>query len=371
LLQEGIGSIRDVLLNSAQLFYIDVYREVDCPLRRDQAKCGFLSSYPRLVVEPSGIALISLVSYLLTVRGEGGSALPLLGTLALGAQRIIPMAQKVYEGWAQSRDAKQSLENVITLITQKLPSEELLLASEPLSFSQTIRIEQVCFRYASHLPDVVKDLTLDIKRGEKIGLIGSTGSGKSTIVDLFVGLLTPTAGRIIVDGEALHDPMNSERLFAWRTSIAYVPQSIYLADSSIAENIAFGIPRCQINLPRVRLAAEHAQIASFIESTPGSYETSVGERGIRLSGGQRQRIGIARALYKQSQVLVLDEATAALDNATEKAVMQAIEKLCPHITILMIAHRLSTLVNCDRVIELAAGGSVNIGLPSDVLPLSP
>jgi ATP-binding cassette subfamily B protein len=196
---------------------------------------------------------------------------------------------------------------------------------------------------------------LEIRRGERIGLIGSTGSGKSTLVDLIMGLLEPTAGRILVDGVNLYDPLQPERLAAWRAAIAHVPQSIYLADSSIAENIAFGIPKELINHEHVRQAAQQAQIAGFIDGSPQGYATFVGERGIRLSGGQRQRIGIARALYKRAKLLVLDEATAALDNATEQAVMEAVKGLSRDLTIVMIAHRLSTVSSCDRVIRLQQG----------------
>jgi ABC-type multidrug transport system fused ATPase/permease subunit len=354
-LQEGLGAIRDVLLDGSQPFYVATYRQADQPLRRAQAQGSFFSSYPRLVMEPAGMALIALVGYLLVIQGGVAKALPLLGALALGAQRLLPMAQKVYEGWAQSRTSKDSLANVLALVRQPLPAEALLPPAQPLPLSQSIRLESVRFRYGSELPEVLGGMDLEIRRGERIGLIGSTGSGKSTLVDLLMGLLEPTGGRILVDGTDLHDPRHQHQLPAWRAAIAHVPQSIYLADSSIAENIAFGIPRDQIDLARVRQAAEQAQIAAFIESSPQRYNTFVGERGIRLSGGQRQRVGIARALYKRAQVLVLDEATAALDNDTETAVMEAVEDLSRELTIVMIAHRLSTVARCDRVMKIEGG----------------
>jgi ATP-binding cassette subfamily B protein len=354
-LQEGLGAIRDVLLDASQPFYVATYRQADQPLRRAQAQGGFLSSYPRLVLEPAGMALIALVGYLMVVQGGVNKALPLLGVLALGAQRLLPMAQKVYEGWAQSRNTKGSLANVLALIKQPLPAEAPLPPPKPLALLQSLRLEDVRFRYAPELQDVLQGLDLEIRRSERIGLIGSTGSGKSTLVDLVMGLLEPTGGRFLVDGTDLHDPQHPGRLAAWRAAVAHVPQSIYLADSSIAENIAFGIPKERINQAKVRQAAEQAQIAGFIESSPQGYATFVGERGIRLSGGQRQRIGIARALYKQAQVLVLDEATAALDNDTEMAVMEAVESLSRELTIVMIAHRLSTVERCDRIIRLQQG----------------
>ena len=210
---------------------------------------------------------------------------------------------------------------------------------------------------------MLRGLDLEICRGERIGLIGSTGSGKSTTVDLLMGLLAPSAGRVLVDGMHLHDPAHPERLAAWRAAIAHVPQSIYLADSSIAENIAFGVPRQQIDLARVKRAAMQAQIASFIEGSQEGYGSFVGERGIRLSGGQRQRIGIARAFYKQARVLVFDEATSALDTGTEEAVIEVVEGLSKELIVVMIAHRLSTVQRCDRVIRIEQGRVVDDNAP--------
>jgi ABC-type multidrug transport system fused ATPase/permease subunit len=366
-LQEGLGAIRDVLLDGSQRFYATTYRQADQPLRQVQAQGAFLSSYPRLVMEPAGMALIALMGYLLVLQGGVEKALPLLGALALGAQRLLPMAQKVYEGWAQTRNAKDSLANVLALLAQPLPAEALLPPPQPMAVRQSIRLQGVRFRYGPELPEVLLGLDLEIRRGERIGLIGSTGSGKSTMVDLLMGLLEPTGGRILVDGADLHDLQHPGRLATWRSAIAHVPQSIYLADSSIAENIAFGISKEKIDLMRVKLCAEQAQIAGFIESNSQGYNTFVGERGIRLSGGQRQRIGIARALYKRAQVLVLDEATAALDNATEQAVMEAVEGLSRELTVVMIAHRLSTVARCDRVIRLYQGCIAAEGSPDQVL----
>ncbi|QNJ24558.1 ABC transporter type 1/ ATPase component [Synechococcus sp. SYN20] len=367
-LQEGLGGIRDVLLNGSQTFYANTYRQADQPFRRVMADSSFLSTYPRLVLEPVGMALIAVIAFWLVSQQGVDKALPLMGALALGAQRLLPVVQKVYEGWAQTRNAKASLANVLLLISQPLPAEAVQERAEPIALQQGLRFEGVHFAYGPDLPQVLRGIDLQIRRGERIGIIGSTGSGKSTTLDLLMGLLQPTAGRIVVDGhDDLHDPQQPELLMAWRSTIAHVPQSIYLADSSIAENIAFGLPPEQIDLARVREAAQQAQIASFIESSAQGYDSFVGERGIRLSGGQRQRIGIARALYKRAQVLVLDEATAALDNATEQAVMEAVEVLSRDLTIVMIAHRLSTVERCDRVIKLDQGTIECQGSPLYVL----
>jgi ATP-binding cassette subfamily B protein len=198
---------------------------------------------------------------------------------------------------------------------------------------------------------VLNGLNLTIPKGARVGIVGSTGSGKSTTLDLLIGLLMPTEGKLLIDGM----PCTGNRVRAWQKTIAHVPQNIYLADATLSENIAFGIPKAAIDMGRVRRAAQQAQIADFIESHPEGYEAKVGERGIRLSGGQRQRIGIARALYKKAKVLVFDEATSALDNATETSVMEAIDGLDRDLTILLIAHRITTLNRCDTIIELENG----------------
>ena len=366
-LQEGIGAIRDVLLNSHQSLYGSTYTQADRALRRAGADASFLGTYPRLVVEPVGMVLIAVVGFFLVGQQGVSRALPLLGALALGAQRLLPMAQKVYEGWAIGRSSKDSLASILKLLDQKLPVNFDHPTPDPISLKRSVCFESVWFRYGPSLPDVLRGLNLNISRGERIGLIGSTGCGKSTTLDLFMGLLKPSMGRVLVDGNDLHDLANPTLLAAWWGAIAHVPQSIYLSDSSIAENIALGVPRDQISMTRVKQVAKQAQISEFIEHLPLGYESFVGERGIRLSGGQMQRIGIARALYKNAQVLVLDEATSSLDTETERCVMQSVDLLSRDLTIVMIAHRLSTVSRCDRVLYLEHGSVLYEGDPQFVL----
>jgi ABC-type multidrug transport system fused ATPase/permease subunit len=353
-LQEGLGAIRDVLLEGSQPIYQEIYRRADRVQRQRQAKNDFLAAFPRFTLEALGMVAIALLGGLLILqRGSSGAVIPLLGVLALGAQRLLPALQQVYAGWAALKGFNADLAGVLAMLEQPLPPSTV--AAAPLTLVSNVELKAVRFSYSPDLPEVLKGLDLEIRRGERIGLIGSTGSGKSTTVDLLMGLLEPTAGQLLVDGCDIHDPRHPERLAAWRAAIAHVPQSIYLADSSFAENIAFGIPVRQIDMQRVRQAANQAQIAGFIESSCDGYDSFVGERGIRLSGGQRQRIGIARALYKCATVLVFDEATSALDNETEQSVMKAIDSLSKDLTILIIAHRLTTLNQCDHVYEINDG----------------
>jgi ATP-binding cassette, subfamily B, bacterial PglK len=365
-LQEGLGAIRDVLLDGSQSTYLQIYRQADRPQRQLQAKNNFLAAFPRFAFEAIGMIGIAMLGGLLTLqRGNSSAVIPLLGTLALGSQRLLPALQQIYSGWSSLNSYSTAMERVLEMLRQPLPPPVHVV--EPLPVRQSICLESVQFSYGQEKPKVLYDLNLEIRRGERIGFIGSTGSGKSTTVDLLMGLLEPTAGRVLVDGLNLHDEEHPERLLEWRASIAHVPQSVYLADSSIAENIAFGVPREQIDFVLVKKAANQAQIASFIESNPEGYESFIGERGIRLSGGQRQRLGIARALYKKARVLVLDEATSALDTRTEEAVMNAINSLSESLTVIIIAHRLSTLESCDRVIRLEQGTVSADGPPQLVL----
>lgn len=367
-LQEGLGGIRDVLLDGTQSVYCDVYRQADHPLRRAHGNNIFIGGSPRFAMEALGIVLISLLAYVLSRQAGGvATALPVLGALALGAQRLLPALQQIYSAWASIVGSQASLAGTIELLDQPLPADTLQPAAAPLHFQQSIRFNGVRFRYTGDGPWVLDGLNLMIPKGARVGFVGSTGSGKSTTLDLLMGLLIPTEGELLVDGR----PLSGNRIRAWQRIIAHVPQNIFLADTSLAENIAFGVPRDAIDMGRVQQAARQAQIADFIESRPEGYNVFVGERGIRLSGGQRQRIGIARALYKQATVLVFDEATSALDNATEQSVMDAIEGLHRDLTILLIAHRLTTVRRCDTIVELEGGRVVAQGTYDYLLERSP
>lgn len=351
-LQEGLGGIRDVLLDGTQHVYCDLYHRADSSLRKAQGSNTFISASPRFAMEALGMTLIALLAYGVSVRQGGlAPALPLLGALAMGAQRLIPSLQQGYASWSTILGSTRSLVDTLELLDQPLPPEATKSPPMPLVFNSSVTFEAVRFRYADNTPWVIDGLNLTIPKGARIGLVGTTGSGKSTVTDILMGLLAPTEGRVLVDGQSITGPL----LKAWQRNIAHVPQSVYLSDATLAENIAFGVPPEEIDIELVRDSARRAQIADFIENSPEGYEAIVGERGVRLSGGQRQRIGIARALYKKARVLVFDEATSALDSVTEQAVMDAIESLDRDLTILLVAHRLATIRRCDRVVEISRG----------------
>jgi ATP-binding cassette subfamily B protein len=302
-------------------------------------------------IHAAGMAGVAALAYVL-VSQQGGiaSALPVLGALALGAQRLLPSLQQCYASFTQIQGNVAGLQIVLNLLDQPAPDTDWPRAA-PAEFNESIALDGCSFRYQPDLPLVLREVSLEIKRGERVALVGPTGSGKSTLADILMGLLPPTSGRLLIDGREVASE-------AWQANIAHVPQSIFLADTSIAENIALGVPAAEVDSERLEAAARQAQIAGFIESLPQAYATGVGERGVRLSGGQRQRIGIARALYKQAPVLVFDEATSALDDGTEKALMDTLAGLSRDLTIIMIAHRLSTTAYCDRVITVSGGSLV-------------
>lgn len=350
-LQEGLGGIRDVLIDGNQEVYSSIFHQADSRLRRARGNIEIMSFIPRFGVETlSLLFILSLAYYLMDSNGGLADAIPILGALAIGAQRMLPLAQLVYVSVTGIRGNKYSLIDTLNLLDQPLP-QVVLDQGVNVSFDSKIILQNVSFKYPGGDKWVLNDINFSIRKGERVGIIGKTGGGKSTLLDLVMGLLEPSEGKIMIDGVVV-TPKN---IGGWQKHIAHVPQSIYLADCSIGENIAFGIPRNLIDFDRVRQCAEQAQISTIIESWPNGFETMVGERGVRLSGGQRQRIGIARALYKNADVIIFDEATSALDSETEASVINAIDNLSSGLTILMIAHRLTTLKGCSKIIELSNG----------------
>ena len=366
--QEGLGGIRDVILDGTQPHYVKVFSRVDQQFRKAQATNAFLGAAPRFLIEAIGIVLIVGLAYRLSLQPGGLlGALPVLGALALGAQRLLPLFQKMFMAWAQVTGNRQIFVDVLSMLN--LPARRLdsMNESRPLRFEREISVRDLSFQYTPDEAPVLRALDIEIPKGSRVGIIGKTGSGKTTIMDILMGLLDPSAGMVLVDGT----PLGPDNRRTWQDRIAHVPQHIYLADASVAENIALGIPLENIDMHRVREAARQAQVADFIDASSAGYQARVGERGIQLSGGQRQRIGIARALYKNADVLILDEASSALDSATEQAVMTSLERLDANLTILIVAHRVQTLQACDLIIRLDDGQIVEAGSYKEVVTDAP
>jgi len=355
-LQEGLGGIRDVLLDRAQPLYCATYSKSVQKLQLAESENTYINQAPRYAMETVGMIMIAGLAYFLSYNSGGvAAALPLLGAMALGAQRGLPLMQALYGNWVVVAASNVAIKNVLNLLEQPLPEDIYLPEPNSLKFQNLISLENMSFRYSNSGDWILNGINLTIHKGSRVGFIGSTGSGKSTMFDLIMVLLDPTDGIITVDGKRINDKLKR----AWQRTIVHVPQNIFLSDATISENIAFGVPPNQIDNFRVRKSAAKAQIAEFIESHPDGYKAIVGERGIKLSGGQRQRIAIARAFYKEANVLILDEATSALDNTTENAVMKVVDSLSRDMTVLIIAHRLTTLRNCDTIIQLENGKIVS------------
>jgi ATP-binding cassette subfamily B protein len=355
-LQEGLGGIKDILLDNTQEVFCHSYQKTDRELRAAQASNLFISQSPRFAIEALGMTFIALIAFGMYMKSDGTvMAIPVLGAFALGAQRLLPVLQQSFYSWTNIRGMQATLEQLLELLIQPLPALTLSSPRGSMVFEGHIRLSEISYSYNSG-PRILEQINLVIPKGSRVGFIGKTGSGKSTLLDIVMGLLDPDQGKLLVDDI----PINAKNKRSWQAKIAHVPQFIFLADSSIAENIAFGIDKNLIDFKRVEYVAELAQISHTILSMPSGFSTVIGERGVRLSGGQRQRLGIARALYKQADVIVLDEATSALDNDTEESLMNALKALDRKITVLMIAHRLTTLKDCDMLVELTSSGDVRI-----------
>lgn len=359
-IQEGLGSLRDVILDNSYSFYLNIYRRADRPLRISQAENSFLNSGPKYAVESLALIVLLLISAVLFYgMSDKNEVIPLLGVIALSAQKLLPTSHLIFSNWSKIKGRTKVIDTIYSRIKNSEDLEIELDSKKSLNFRETISFRNVCYKYEGGCELVLKNISFDINKGEKIGIVGKTGSGKSTLIDLIMGILKPNYGEIIIDGVNVRDPKKYKKLRYWRNSIAHIPQEIYLADTSIAENIAFGIEKKNVNLEEVKLAAKQARIDKYIESLPNTYQTYVGERGVRLSGGQRQRIAIARCLYKKKKILVFDEATSALDSNTEKSVIDSINHLSKELTVIFVTHRMMTLKNFDRIIKINEG-SINI-----------
>ena len=364
ILQEGFGSIRDILVSNTQEVYLETYSLSFNRLQRAWSNVEIIKGIPRYVIEALSVIVICLLALFFYSQPNGViGAIPILGAMALGAQRMLPILQLLYSSFSSLRAGFASLSDVLELLAE--PSNEILIKSsnKEISFKNKIRIENLQFKYSPDGPMILDGIDLEIPKGSMIGIIGTTGSGKSTLIDIVMGLLQPNAGKFIVDDVIITETNK----LGWQSVIAHVPQAIFLADISIAENIALGTSADEIDYDLVEDAARQAQIHKSIMSWSDGYSTIVGERGARISGGQRQRIGIARALYKKASVIILDEATSALDSETEISVMQSILSSNKDLTFLIVAHKLKTLQGCTKIIELSEGKISRQGLYSEII----
>ncbi|HSP30821.1 MAG TPA: ABC transporter ATP-binding protein [Halomonas sp.] len=361
LMNEGFGGIKVTLLLGRQADFNRRFEITNRKFARAKGVTSALSQVPRYGMELLAFgAVILLVLYLLAAYdGNLGNILPILSMYALAGFKLLPAFQQIYASLATIKGNIASFDILEEdlVASQHVIQAQLADKAGKLSPKQVITLDNIHFSYPGTEEKALSGMTLEVPVNHVIGLVGSTGSGKSTAIDILLGLITPQSGALKVDGEPLRD----KELRAWQNNVGFVPQSIFLSDASIRENIAFGLPSEEIDDERVKRAAKMALLDEFLERLPNGLETGVGERGIQLSGGQRQRIGIARALYDDADVLVLDEATSSLDGITEKLVMDAIHNFAGKKTIIMIAHRLATVKQCDSIYLLAEGKIIDQG----------
>ncbi len=358
LTNEATGGFKEVKLMSLEQPYVDRFRDPARSFARAAALSQIMNQAPRFALEGLTYAVLFGAILILLVRNDGNlaAAVPTLGVFGISTMRLLPAMQQVYAAFAMIRSNKPILDHIHKEYTEAVvhvssrPGETPHDTNIPLT--DELMLDEISFKYESSNRPAVKNLTLKIPALNTIGIVGGTGAGKTTVVDVILGLLPVDSGDILVDGQKL----TADNMHLWRRSIGYVPQSIYLTDSTVAQNIAFGVPAEAIDMEAVERAARTAALHDFVmNEMPYQYDTIVGERGVRLSGGQRQRIGIARALYRDPSLLILDEATSALDNLTERAVMDAVQRIRNTKTVIMIAHRLSTIRNCDQIFLLEHG----------------
>jgi ABC-type multidrug transport system fused ATPase/permease subunit len=363
---EGFAGIKELRVLGRESTSTNSYNEVLSTLVKTQAQNLLAAALPRYVIEVIAYSGIVSVTLAFVLKGEGTAAVPSLALYALAGNRLVPIFQQFFAAAITIKYHTKAVESLVldlNMVRLNVKPPPLIDEGAQLSFNNFLQMTDIVFKYpTAHTPSL-KGISLTIIKNQSIGFVGKTGSGKTTLADVILGLFQPQSGNISIDEVILTE--QNERL--WRKRVGYVPQTVFLTNASIAENIALGIPKEQIDHASVTRAAQMAQAEEFINLLPNSYGTLVGERGVKLSGGQRQRLGIARALYHQPDVLIFDEATSALDGMTEDAVMQAVQALSQQCTMILIAHRLRTIQACDRVVMLDGGVIVADGQYGDLM----
>ncbi|MBR2514704.1 MAG: ABC transporter ATP-binding protein [Halomonas sp.] len=377
LMNEGFGGIKDVLLLGRQQLFVDRFQVTSDTLARSQGVNHALGEVPRYAMQLIAFgSVMVLVLYLLGVhQGNLGNILPILSVYALAGYKLMPAFQQAYQSLAKIKGNMAAFESIRSALQESYKqavADEALggkreRINDKMMVNDAIALRNVTFHYPGKQLPALNSVNITIPGKQVIGLVGASGSGKSTAIDMILGLIEPLGGGLLVDGEPISDANRRQ----WQNSVGFVPQHIFLADATIRENIAFGIPTEDIDEARINRAVQMAHLEELMQELPEGLETCVGERGVQLSGGQRQRIGIARALYDDADVLILDEATSALDGITEKLIMDAIHDFSGKKTIIMIAHRLATVTQCDSIYLLANGQVIDQGSYSELSSRNP
>jgi ATP-binding cassette subfamily C protein len=366
---QGLGSVKEIKVLGREAYFVERFRRASLDTAVFRIREGTVSQLPQLFLEAVVVAgLVLVIVVLLQTSASLDQMAPILSVFALAAFRLIPSMNKIVGCATQIKASAAAVEDVAAELGRSAATHGTVTRPRPTTFTfkHTLEIEQLEFKYPTAKEPALSGVALTIKRGESVALVGGSGAGKTTLADVILGVLQPSRGRILVDGaDVLQD------LRGWQSKIGYVPQTIYLTDDSLRRNIALGLPDDLIDEAKLADAIKLAHLDAVIALLPEGLDEMVGEHGVRLSGGQRQRVGIARALYHRPEVLVLDEATSALDNVLEREVSQAIQTLGGQITMIIIAHRLSTARKCDRVVLMKAGRVEDSGPFQDLVARSP
>ncbi len=357
-INEAFSAIKEIKVGGLEKNYIERFSDSAQVFARSNSYALSIEQIPRYILEAIAFGgIMLLLIYLMSQTGSLDAALPIISLYVFAGYRLMPALQMIYRSVTLIAYSRQALDGLVKNF-KELEQDKIIHDKNFLSLKNKISLKNIDFIYPNSSREVLKNINVDVPAKTTLGLIGSTGSGKTTMVDIILGLLNLEKGALEVDGKLI----TKENARSWQRSIGYVPQNIYLSDDTVAANIAFGIKPEKIDQNAVERASKYANLHSFVsEELPNKYQTKVGERGVRLSGGEKQRIGIARALYHNPQLLILDEATSALDNQTEAAIMDAINALSKNITLIIIAHRLTTLSKCDKIIKLKKGEIVEQG----------
>jgi ABC-type multidrug transport system fused ATPase/permease subunit len=356
-LNQGLGGIKETQVTAKEKYFLDGYVQHVTAYSASQSTHRTVSTLPRYLLETVGVLGLVGVCTLMLLRGSSSSAvLPTLGVIALSVVRLLPSAAKILGSVSDIRHHLPSLNS----LDRALQETQRTVPAQPgprMPLGRDVEFRGVTFTYPSAPTAALRDISFTVKKGESVALVGPSGGGKTTLVDLLVGLLEPTMGQVLVDGIEIR----GERVASWRQSVGYIPQQVYLSDESVARNVAWGLEDKAIDRERVRQCLEMASLGDWLKSLSEGLDSSVGERGVRISGGQRQRIGIARALYSDPAMLILDEATSALDSRTERDIVDQIEAQRGKRTLLVVAHRLSTVRGCDRILFIREGRVAHSG----------
>jgi ABC-type multidrug transport system fused ATPase/permease subunit len=366
---EALVGVKEIRLLGREAEFLERFRVPSRRLADAQTRAQALALLPRYAVETIAFSLILALAIYLLGTGRGiGELLPLLGLYAFAGYRLMPALQQIFAGFAAIRNSQAALEVVVADLEETHAAPAVTHGrADVMPLRSAVDLVDVRFRYPGETTWALQPVSLHIPKNGSIALVGATGCGKTTVVDLLMGLLQPLEGRLRVDGVELDE----RNVRSWQRNIGHVPQQIFLCDDSIARNIALGLPDAEIDMTGVERAARLARLHDFVtDGLPKGYDTLVGDRGIRLSGGQRQRIGIARALYRDPDFLILDEATSALDNVTENAVLEALQTLAGRKTIVMVAHRLTTVIGCDEICVMEQGRIVERGTYEELMGTS-